>query len=50
MSILIERHMLARAIRGIVSGMTILGGHGMPKGAPCCREAGAPRDISMRLR
>lgn len=29
-----ERYMLAGSIRGIVGGMTVVGGHGVPKGAP----------------
>ena len=32
MTTLIEWHVLARAIRGIVGGMSIIGGHRMPKG------------------
>lgn len=34
MLILPERHMLAGPVRRIVRGMAIVGGHGVPEGAP----------------
>jgi hypothetical protein len=34
MLVLPERHMLAGPVRGIVRGMAVVGGHGMPEGAP----------------
>lgn len=36
---LTDRHMLACSVGGIVRSMTVVGGHGMPEGAPCGREA-----------
>lgn len=38
MAALIERHVLSGAIRGIVGGMAVVGGHGMPKRAPCLSD------------
>lgn len=34
-----ERNMLAGSIRGVVGGMTVVGGHGMPEGAPLLSDA-----------
>lgn len=34
MLVLSERHMLAGPVRGIVRGMAVVGGHGVPEGAP----------------
>lgn len=40
MARLAEGDMLAGAIGGIVGGMTVVGGHGMPEGAPSRADAG----------
>ena len=32
--VLPERHMLAGPVRGVVGGMAVVGGHGVPEGAP----------------
>ena len=34
MLVLPERHMLAGPVRGVVRGMAVIGGHGVPEGAP----------------
>ena len=37
--VLPERHMLAGPVRGIVGGMAVVGGHGVPEGAPLRGDA-----------
>lgn len=39
MSTLTNRNVLASSVRRVVRGVAVIRGHGMPKGAPCCREA-----------
>ena len=38
MTALIERHMLAGPVGRVVRGMTVVGGHCMPEGTPCCPD------------
>lgn len=40
MATLTEGDVSTGAVGGIVGGMTVIGGHGMPKGAPCRTETG----------
>lgn len=35
MATLAERHMLTGTIRGVMGGMSVIRGHGMPERAPC---------------
>ena len=50
MATLADRGVLTRAVRGIVRGMTVIGGHSMPERAPCCREAGRDQFCQVETR